>query len=434
MKRLILALVMVSLGVASSVTLTGQRGLPVCDPGNGGLALPPGFCALVVHEGGIGEGRHIVVNSNGDMYVILRRGPRPSPTAPFGPGGIVGLRDTNGDGKADVVTEKFGEVGGTGLELRNGYLYYAAVGHIGRFKLTPGELKPAGPAEIVVDGFPLGGGHAEKDIAFDNAGNVYVNIGLPSNACQIPDRRPNAPGIDPCPQLEDRGGIWRFKADVVGQKFTKEARYATGMRQPVAVAWHDGHLYVAMNSRDSLDTLFADKGYTAEDNAVGPSEPMLQVGEGDVFGWPYCYHDTRANKMILAPEYGGDGKTIGRCAQFKDIFAAFPAHYAPVDLMFYTHTHFPAKYRGGALMTSHGSWNRAPFPMAGYNILFQPVAKGKNAGPHEVFADGFKGKEPMMTPAEATARPNGTYVGPDGTLYITESVKGKIWRVVYRGK
>ena len=103
---------------------------------------------------------------------------------------------------------------------------------------------------------------------------------------------------------------------------------------------------------------------------------MLQVAQGDVFGWPYCYHDTRVDKMILAPEYGGDGKTIGRCSQFKDIFAEFPAHYAPVDLMFYTHTHFPAKYRGGAFMTSHGSWNRAPFPMAGYNILFQPVVEG----------------------------------------------------------
>ena len=295
-------------------------------------------------------------------------------------------------------------------------------------------MKPAGPAEIVVDDFPVGGGHAEKDIAFDDAGNVYVNIGLPSNACQIPDRRPGAPGIDPCPQLDDRGGIWRFKADVVGQKFTKEARFASGMRQPVAVAWHDGHLYVAMNSRDSLDTLFPEKGYTAEDNAFGPSEPMLQIAQGDVFGWPYCYHDSRLNKMILAPEYGGDGKTVGRCSQFKEIFAGFPAHYAPVDLMFYTGTQFPAKYRGGAFMTSHGSWNRAPFPMAGYNILFQPVAKGKNTGAHEVFADGFKGMEPLKSPDLAAARPNGTYMGPDGTLYITESVKGKIWRVVYRGK
>jgi hypothetical protein len=179
MKRLVLALVLVGVGAAGPVA-SGQgpaaskpspgpsvKGLPACDPDNGGLTLPPGFCALVVHEGGIGEGRHIVVNTNGDIYVILRRGPRPAPNQPFGPGGIVGLRDTNGDGKVDVVTERFGDVGGTGLELRNGYLYYAAVGHIGRFKLTPGELEPAGPAEIVVDGFPLGGGHAEKDIAFD---------------------------------------------------------------------------------------------------------------------------------------------------------------------------------------------------------------------------------------------------------------------------
>ncbi len=433
MKRIFLVLVLTCVAPAGSVTLSGQKGLPSCDANNGGLTLPAGFCALVVHEGGIGEGRHIVVNDNGDIYVILRRGSRPSPTEPFSPGGIVGLRDTNGDGKADVVTEKFGTVGGTGLELRNGYLYYAATTHIGRFKLTPGELKPAGAPEIVVDGFPAGGGHAEKDIAFDNAGNVYVNIGLPSNACQIPDRRPGAPGIDPCPQLEDRGGIWRFKADVVGQKFTKEARFASGMRQPVAVAWHDGHLYVAMNSRDSLDTLFPEKGYTAEDNAVGPTEPMLQVDEGDVFGWPYCYYDSRVQAMILAPEYGGDGKTIGRCAKFEAPVAYFPAPYAPVDLMFYTHTHFPAKYRGGAFMTSHGSWNRAPFPMAGYNILFQPVVKAKNAGPHEVFADGFKGMEPLKSPGDAVARPNGTYVGPDGTMYITESVKGKIWRVVYRG-
>ena len=435
MKRFLLGVAVSCVAVAGSVRVSGQRGLPSCDADNGGLTLPAGFCALVVHEG-VGEARHIVVNDNGDMYVILRRGPNPPAGQPRQPGGIVGFRDTNGDGKADMVTEKFGDMGGTGLELRTGYLYFASPTAIGRFKLTPGELKPAGPAEIIVDGLPAGGGHAEKDIAFDNAGNVYINIGLPSNACQIPDRRPGAPGIDPCPQLDERGGIWRFKADVVGQKYSKAARFASGMRQPVALAWHEGYLYAAMNSRDSLDTLFPEKGYTAEDNAIGPTEPMLQIAEGDVFGWPYCYYDSRVKAMILAPEYGGDGKTIGRCAQpqFKAPFANFPAHYAPVDLMFYTHTHFPAKYRGGAFMTSHGSWNRAPLPMAGYNILFQPVAKGKNTGPNEVFADGFKGKEPMLSPAEAVARPGGTYVGPDGTMYITETVKGKIWRVVYRGK
>ncbi len=85
-------------------------------------------------------------------------------------------------------------------------------------------------------------------------------------------------------------------------------------------------------------------------------------------------------------------------------------------------------------MTSHGSWNRAPAPMAGYNVLFQPFVNGKPSGAFEVFADGFKGKDPLMNSADAVARPNGTAQGPDGSLYITESVKGKTWRVVSTAK
>ena len=102
--------------------------------------------------------------------------------------------------------------------------------------------------------------------------------------------------------------------------------------------------------------------------------------------------------MILAPEYGGDGKAIGRCAQFEMPVAGFPAHYAPVDLQFFTGAPLPAKYRGGAFVVMHGSWNRAPAPMAGYNVLYQPFAKGRPSGRYEVFADGFKGKEPLMSP------------------------------------
>jgi glucose/arabinose dehydrogenase len=137
--------------------------------------------------------------------------------------------------------------------------------------------------------------------------------------------------------------------------------------------------------------------------------------------------------MILAPEYGGDGKTVGRCAQYEVPIAAYPAHYAPVDLMFYTGSMFPAHYRGGVFMTSHGSWNRAPEPMAGYNVTFIPFANGKPSGKVEVFADGFKGKEPLMSPSDALARPDGTAQAPDGSMYVTESITGKIWRIVYKG-
>ena len=226
--------------------------------------------------------------------------------------------------------------------------------------------------------------------------------------------------------------MWKFSAATVGQTYSVKNRYATGMRQGVALAWYDGSLYMAMNSRDSLDTLYPEL-FTADDNQNRPLEPLLQINEGDVFGWPYCFFDGLANTMILAPEYGGDGKSIGRCAQYKAPAATFPAHYAPVDLMPYTGTMLPAKYRSGLFVTMHGSWNRAPAEMTGYNVLFQPFAKGKPSDGYEVFADGFKGAKPIMAPGEAAARPNGTAQGPDGSLYITESNTGKTWRVIYRG-
>ncbi len=422
MKRVLVGLIVASAALAASAQVKGQRQAGfTCDADNGGLKLPEGFCAGVIADD-LGVARNLVVASNGDIFVSIRNGPQP--------GYIVGLRDTTGDGRIDVK-EKFGSKGATGIALRNGYLYYATPTSIERFKMSPGELKPAGPAEVVVSGLPVQRAHVEKDIAFDEAGNVYVNIGLPSNACTEPDRIPGAKGLDPCPQLEEHGGIWRFKADAPGQTFSKANRYASGLRQPVALAWHEGHLYVAMNSRDQLDTLYPEH-FTAEDNANRPLEPLLLVKEGSVFGWPYCFFDGKTNRMILAPEYGGDGTAVGRCAQYETPIATFPAHYAPVDLMFYTGTMFPPHYRGGVFLTSHGSWNRAPLPMAGYNVVFVPFTNGQPSGKFEVFADGFTGQTTLMNPADAAARPDGTAQGPDGSLYITESIKGKTWRVVRR--
>jgi glucose/arabinose dehydrogenase len=430
MSRVFIALLLSICAIAASGTLRGQRpAVPACDPDHGGLTLPAGFCAAVIADN-LGYARNLAVTPNGDLYVSIRSGPAVQGQPPQ-PGFIVALRDANGDGKMDVQ-EKFGTRGGTGLLVRNGYLYLASPFAIERFKLNPSELKPSAAAESVVADFPNQRGHVEKDIAFDEKGSVYVNVGLPSNACGQPDRQPGAKGIDPCPELDQHGGIWRFSADTPGQTYSAKNRYASGMRQPVAIAWHGGQLYAAMNSRDALDTMYPEL-FTAEDNQERPLEPLLLVKQGSVFGWPYCFHDKVTNKMILAPEYGGDGKTIGRCAQFEEPIVGFPAHYAPVDLMFYTGQMLPARYRGGAFVVMHGSWNRAPAPMAGYNVMFQPFANGKPSGPYEVFADGFKGKERIMSPAEAAARPNGIAQGPDGSLYITESVRGKTWRVIYQG-
>jgi glucose/arabinose dehydrogenase len=160
---------------------------------------------------------------------------------------------------------------------------------------------------------------------------------------------------------------------------------------------------------------------------------MLRVDEGSNFGWPYCYHDWQQGKRVQMPEYGGDGKKVGDCGKYPPPVAAFPGHWAPGALMFYSGAQFPAKYRGGAFIAFQGSWNRAPEPMGGYNVVFQPMSGAKAAANYEIFADGFAGVKPLMKREEAKARPAGLAQANDGSIYISDLVKGRIWRVVYRG-
>jgi len=394
-----------------------------CDSDNGGITLPAGFCAQVAADG-IGEARHAVVAPNGDLYVALLSGR-------FQKGGVVALRDTHGDGKFDMK-EQFGDLSSTGVALRNGYLYVSTVNAVIRYKMTPGQLKLAGAAEVVVADLPGEREHGDKGIAFDGKGSLYVNVGAPSNACQPRDRRPHVAGQDPCPLLEQHGGIWKFDENKLGQKQSDGVRWATGMRQMPAIAWHDGKLYVVMNNRDQLDTLWSEH-FTAKDNAERPAEPMYRVDRQDEnFGWPYCFFDYQEQKILLNPEYGGDGVKVERCSQMSLPITSFPAHWAPVDLMFYSGSAFPAKYRGGAFIAFHGSWNRSPMPQDGYNVTFQPFNGENPSGKFEIFASGFAGKNPLMNPGDAAARADGVAQAPDGSIYITDSQKGKIWHVMYQ--
>ena len=410
---------------AASVFTVGHAAAPACDADNGGITLPDGFCALVVADG-LGPARHLVAAANGDLYVAIQQN-RSDVT------GIVALRDTNGDGKFEQK-EVFGGAGGTGIAIRNGYLYLGTPTSVLRWKMTPGQLKPAGDAETIVGGLPQQFQHQDKGIAFDGRGGLYLNIGAPSNACQNPDRRPGVKGQDPCPLLDEHGGIWKFDENRLNQKLADGTRYATGLRQMPAITWHDDALYIVMNNRDSIDQFWPEH-FKAEDNENRPAEPMYRVDQaGDNFGWPYCFYDYTLNKLLLNPEYGGDGAEVGRCTQFKNPIAAFPAHWAPVDVMFYSGSMFPKKYQGGAFIAFHGSWNRSPAPQDGYNVTFQPFNGRNPSGKFEVFATGFAGKDPLMQPNQAVARADGVAQAPDGSLYISDSQKGKIWRVIYKGK
>jgi len=161
---------------------------------------------------------------------------------------------------------------------------------------------------------------------------------------------------------------------------------------------------------------------------------MHLLREGSDLGWPRTYWDPFKKAHMLAPEYGGDGqKRMGPDPYDKPV-VAFPGHWAPLQLALYTGTQFPAKYRGGMFLAFHGSWNRAPRAQAGYKVAFVPFdEKGLPLGTYESFADDFAGVENFTNTRDARFRPSGVAVGPEGSLYISETEKGRIWRVIYTG-
>lgn len=345
------------------------------------------------------------------------------------------LRDTTGDGKADVV-RYFGSLTGTGIELHDGYLYFGADSMVVRFPFEAyDELVPADDYEVIAGGLLDERQHAAKPFEFDGEGSMYVTIGAPSNACMEQMRTKGSPGMDPCPLLEFSGGIWRFRDDLPGQDQLRDGyRYATGIRHAVAIRWNEkvGKLYAVQHGRDQLSQFFPEM-YTEKQNADLPAEEFLLVEEGSDFGWPYCYYDGEQEQKVLAPEYGGDGVEAGRCASSSDPIMAFPAHIAPNDLVFYHATQFPEDYREGAFVAFHGSWNRAPLPQEGYNVIFVPFEGSLPSGDWSVFADGFAQAETVGNPRDAVYRPCGLAVGPDGSLYVVDSREGKVWRIFYTG-
>ena len=406
-----------------------------CPSDDSGLKLPAGFCATVFADG-IGHARHLVVAPDGVLYVNTWSGRYYGNGATHEGGFLVALQDKTGAGKADVE-ERFGETeasgghGGTGIGLYKDFLYAETNDKIVRYALKSGSIVPSGDSETIVSGLPLGGDHPMHPFIIGKNGEMYVDVGTATNSCQVKNRTLNSPGISPCTELETRGGTWRFDANKTDQKFSPAERYATGIRNGEGYAFDDaGRLFVTQHGRDQLHMNWPEF-YKPEEEATLPAEEVVLLKQGGDYGWPECYYDSFAKKLVLAPEYGGDGKKIGVCAQKLEPAAAFPAHWAPNGLAHYDKEKFPARYRKGLFVAFHGSWDRAPYPQQGYNVVFQPMSGEHAAGRCEIFASGFAGT--VETPGGAAHRPSGLAVGPDGALFVSDDIRGRIYRITYRG-
>ena len=415
---------------AAGIPATGPSG---CDADNAGLTLPAGFCAGVWARN-VTSVRRMVVAPNGDVFAISNRGGggrgRAGAAAPP-PRGVFRLRDTNRDGKADTAIVVAAGTG-AGLAIAHGALYAEGGGTvIVRYPFRPGTNELSGTADTIVSGLPTGG-HSTRDFVIRGT-DLFVNIGSAGNVC--PGGR-GTPPANPCPELEQRAGIWRFDATRVGQAYGSAQRYASGVRNGTALVLdpRDNQLYVGQHGRDNLIQW---NNATPEYNAENPGEEFFRVIEGGEYGWPYCYYSHEVNKKVLAPEYGGDGKQEARCAQMQQPVYAFPGHWAPNAAMFYTGTQFPGEYREGVFIAFHGSWNRGSQPedQRGFNVTFLPMRDGRATGAHRVFADQFRWLASQGgTRPPRNHRPTGLAQLTDGSLLVSDDAMSTIFRIVYIGR
>ncbi|HEX3486711.1 MAG TPA: PQQ-dependent sugar dehydrogenase [Micropepsaceae bacterium] len=359
-----------------------ERSKKAQDPDLGKLQLPPGFHANLFAQG-LTDARWLQMTPNGDVLLAESEA-----------GKITLLRDADGDGKAEVKeTFADGFQRPHGMAFANGKFYVADALGIYSFPYKPGDTKVSGPRTQVTEKGAFGalGGHWTRNLAADSKGNIYVAIGSAEN---IADTDP-----------PHRAAVSMVQGD-------KLVQYATGLRNPVGITFYPGtdDLYVVVNERDG------------EGDELVP-DYLTHVQKGAFYGWPYAYLGQHEE-----PSLKGKRPDLVAKAVVPDVL--FRSHSAPLGLLFYTGTQFPEKYRGGAFVAHHGSWN-ASNPR-GYKLVYVPFTNKHPAGGYENFALGFW--TTGQAPAGVMGRPVGLAQAKDGSLLVADDVGNAVWRISYTGK
>jgi glucose/arabinose dehydrogenase len=340
------------------------------------LRLPPGF-AIAIFARDLGPARLLAVDPRGTLIVSVPR-----------TGRILALPDDDGDGRAGrAITVAEGLDLPHGLAFREGALYVAETGRVVRLPYDTATRRATGPPAVVVGDLPPRGSHWTRTIAFGPDGRLYVAVGSSCDNCEETDPR--------------RAAITRYEADGTG-----EARYATGLRNAVGLAFRPGtdELWATVNGRDFLGD-------------ERPAEYVTRVERGGFYGWPFCHWDPDG-RLTPDPDLGSPDV----CPRVARPSVLYQPHAAPLGLAFYTGRQFPPEYQGSLFVALHGSWNRStPTGHALIRVRFDGQTPRV-----EDFASGW------LSGRRAWGWPVDVAVGADGSLYVSDDRQGIIYRITYR--
>lgn len=380
--------------------------------GNGNIPLAPKDFIVAKFADGLDHPRWIYIADNGDIFVaesntilkgIKKMGSKLSrkiSTQHYGESAnrITLFRDKNKDG---IPEERYTFLENLnqpfGMLIIGNYFYVANTDALKRFPYKEGDTHITDTGTTLLS-LPDGkyNQHWTRNIITNAAKNkIYIAVGTSSN---IGDH-----GLE---YEKERAAIHEINIDG-----SDERLYATGLRNPVGMAWAPGTktLWTVVNERDELgDELVPDY--------------LTGVHENGFYGWPFLYNGNHKDPRVQ-DQPGADSVT----AIIPDVLLG--SHTASLGLAFNEHKMFPAKYYEGAFIAQHGSWNRSA--LSGYKVIFVPFDKGRPKGAAEDFLTGFIAD---VNKSEVHGRPVCVAFLPDGSLLVTDDVSNTIWRVAYNNK